>query len=208
MRNAWFLALALIAVSAVLPSHEIRAQSKAIERDDYDDIFRKYSKRFFGPGFDWHYFKAQAMAESNLRPQAKSRVGARGLMQLMPSTYKEIKSASSQKMKAIDDPDSNIAAGILFDRDLYKRWKDHKVEDERLRFTFAAYNAGPGTILRAKKTAREEKLDEYIWKSMEIAAPRVQRWRYKETLGYINTIELNYDALRKMPSKSSVVKHK
>jgi membrane-bound lytic murein transglycosylase F len=208
MRNAWFLALALIAVSAVLPSHEIRAQSKAIERDDYDDIFRKYSKRFFGPGFDWHYFKAQAMAESNLRPQAKSRVGARGLMQLMPSTYKEIKTASSQKMKAIDDPDSNIAAGILFDRDLYKRWKDHKVEDERMRFTFAAYNAGPGTILRAKKTAREEKLDEYIWKSMEIAAPRVQRWRYKETLGYINTIELNYDALRKMPSKSSVVKHK
>jgi membrane-bound lytic murein transglycosylase F len=197
----------MLVASAAMPSHTVHAQSKAIERDAYDDIFRKYTKRFFGPGFDWQYFKAQAMAESNLQPQAKSRVGARGLMQLMPSTYKEIKSASSQKMKAIDDPDSNIAAGILFDRDLYKRWQDHKVEDERMRFTFAAYNAGPGTILRAKKTAREEKLDEYRWKSMEIAAPKVQRWRYKETLGYINTIELNYDALRKRPSKSSAVKH-
>ena len=193
----------------MLPSHALHAQSKAIEKDDYDEIFRKYTKRFFGPGFDWQYFKAQAMAESNLKPGAKSRVGARGLMQLMPSTYKEIKSASSIKMKAIDDPDSNIAAGILFDRDLYKRWKDHKEEDERMRFTFAGYNAGPGTILRAKKTAREEKLDEFQWRSMEIAAPKVERWRYKETLGYIATIQANYDALKKAPVRSNAVsKHK
>lgn len=195
--------------AAVMPSHTLHAQSKAIEKDDYDDIFRKYTKRFFGPGFDWQYFKAQAMAESNLKPSAKSRVGARGLMQLMPSTYKEIKSASSIKMKAIDDPDSNIAAGILFDRDLYRRWQDHKVEDERMRFTFAGYNAGPGTILRAKKTAREEKLDEYQWKSMVIAAPKVERWRYKETLGYISTIQDNYDALKKEPARSNALtKHK
>src|SRR3954469_6866865 len=82
-----------------------RAQRWPGPADRYDDTFRKYSKRFFGPGFDWQYFKAQAMAESNLQPNAKSRVGARGLMQLMPSTYKEIKSASSLKMKAINDPE-------------------------------------------------------------------------------------------------------
>lgn len=195
--------------AAVMPSHTLHAQSKAIEKDDYDDIFKKYSKRFFGPGFDWQHFKAQAMAESNLKPTAKSRVGARGLMQLMPSTYKEIKSNSSIKMKAIDDPDSNIAAGILFDRDLYKRWEDHKEEEERMRFTFAGYNAGPGTILRAKKTARLEKLDEYQWKSMVIAAPKVERWRYRETLGYITTIQENYDALKQEPSRINAVgKHK
>ena len=202
------VALALAACAGVVPSHTLDAQTKAIERDDYDDVFRKYSKRFFGPGFDWHHFKAQAMAESNLQPNAKSRVGARGLMQLMPSTYKEIKSASSLPMKAINDPESNIAAGILFDRDLYKRWEDHKVEEERLRFTFAGYNAGPGTMLRAKRTARELKLDEYRWKSMEIAAPNVQRWRYKETIGYISTIEQNYAALKALPSRQSAVKRK
>ena len=38
----------------------------------YDRYFTKYSKRFFGVGFDWHYFKAQAVAESNLRQDAQS----------------------------------------------------------------------------------------------------------------------------------------
>lgn len=197
--------LTLVTCGLAVPPPVLHAQTKAIEKDDYDDIFRKYTKRFFGPGFDWQYFKAQAMAESNLQPHAKSHVGARGLMQLMPSTYKEIKSASSLKMHAIDDPESNIAAGILFDRDLWHRWEDHKLEDERMRFTFAGYNAGPGTILRAKKTAREEKLDEYRWKSMEIAAPRVERWRYKETLGYVSTIQQNYDALKTQPARSNAL---
>ena len=46
----------------------------------YDQHFTKYSKRFFGVGFDWHYFKAQAVAESNLREDARSPVGAVGVM--------------------------------------------------------------------------------------------------------------------------------
>jgi membrane-bound lytic murein transglycosylase MltF len=201
----FFVALTLAVSVIAMTAHTANAQTKALDKRNYDDVFRKYTKRFFGPAFDWQYFKAQAMAESNLQPHAKSRVGACGLMQLMPSTYKEIKSASSQNMKAIDDPDSNIAAGILFDRDLWHRWEDHKLDDERMNFTFAAYNAGPGTILRAKKTAREEKLDEYRWKSMEIAAPHVERWRYKETLGYVSTIQMNYEALKAQPSRANAL---
>ena len=34
----------------------------------YDDTFKRYSKRYFGAGFDWRYFKAQGMAESGLDP--------------------------------------------------------------------------------------------------------------------------------------------
>jgi len=45
--------------------------------DRFDDTFRKYSQRFFGPGYDWRLFKAQAMAESNIDMNAKSWVGAR-----------------------------------------------------------------------------------------------------------------------------------
>ena len=37
--------------------------------DEYDRHFRKYSKRYFGPLFDWHWFKAQAIAESNLNAE-------------------------------------------------------------------------------------------------------------------------------------------
>ena len=57
----------------------------------FDQYFSKYSKRHFGVGFDWRYFKAQAVAESNLRPDATSRAGAVGVMQIMPRTYEEIR---------------------------------------------------------------------------------------------------------------------
>src|SRR6266568_986457 len=64
---------------------QARAAKKISER--YDPTFRKYTKRFFGPAFDWKYFKAQGFAESGLKADAQSWVGARGVMQLMPSTY-------------------------------------------------------------------------------------------------------------------------
>jgi len=69
----------------------------------YDEIFRKYSKQYFGVGFDWKVFKAQAMTESNLNPEAKSWVGAKGLMQLMPATYQEIQSKNPE-MGEMNDP--------------------------------------------------------------------------------------------------------
>src|SRR5690349_9992805 len=55
---------------------ESRAAAKASDR--FDETFAKYSKRYFGPGFDWTIFKSQAMAESSMNPEAKSPVGARG----------------------------------------------------------------------------------------------------------------------------------
>ena len=87
----------------------------------YDDTFRKYSKRYFGIGFDWRLFKAQGMAESNLDSAATSWVGARGIMQLMPATFQEITSRNPE-MSRIDDPEWNIAAGIFYDRQLWKLW--------------------------------------------------------------------------------------
>ena len=90
--------------------------------DRYDDTFRKYSKRFFGVGFDWRIFKAQGMAESNLDMNAKSSVGAQGIMQLMPSTFQEIRSKNPE-IKAINHPEWNIAAGIYYDHQLWKQWQ-------------------------------------------------------------------------------------
>ena len=171
---------------------EARASRKATER--YDPIFRKYTKRYFGVGTDWRYFKAQGMAESDLTPTARSRVGARGIMQLMPSTYGLIQSALPQ-FGAIDNPEWNIAAGILHDRDLWTLFKRDVPDDERWRFMFAGYNAGEGTIIRARRTAKAEQLDDRTWPSIERVAPKVERWRYLETLEYVRKIEQNHKAL-------------
>lgn len=156
----------------------------------YDDYFRKYSKRYFGVGYDWRIFKAQAMAESDLIPTARSHVGARGLMQLMPSTYAMIES-TSPRYKAIDDPQSNIAAGISHDRGLWIVWGKQVAESDKVHFMFASYNAGDMTIIRARAVAKKSKLDPMEWESVVVVAPKVQRWRYKETLGYVTTIDKN-----------------
>ncbi|HUQ45824.1 MAG TPA: transglycosylase SLT domain-containing protein [Gemmatimonadaceae bacterium] len=169
-----------------------RQERKATER--YDPIFRKYTKRYFGVGTDWRLFKAQGMAESDLTPTARSRVGARGIMQLMPSTYGLIQSALPH-FGAIDNPEWNIAAGILHDRDLWTLFKRDVGDEERWRFMFAGYNAGEGTIIRARRAALAERLDDRSWESIERVAPRVERWRYLETLGYVRTIERNHKAM-------------
>ena len=164
------------------------------EVDRYDDTFRKYSKRYFGLGFEWRTFKAQAMAESNLNPRARSRVGARGLMQLMPSTYHQIQSRNAE-LKSIDDPEWNIAAGIEYDRYLWQLWNDHETDLDRRSFMFGSYNAGRATILRAQNTARRDRLNHRVWRSIETVAPRVPNWRHGETLGYVRKIDGNLDLL-------------
>ena len=173
-------------------------RQSARESKRFDAIFQKYAKRYFGAGTDWRWFKAQGMAESDLTPTARSRVGARGIMQLMPSTYGQIKSALP-KFGAIDDPEWNIAAGILHDRDLWTLWNRDVPEDQRWAFMFASYNAGEGTIMRARKTAAAERLDQSRWPAIERVAPKVERWRYSETLGYVRTITANKDVLSATP---------
>ena len=164
----------------------------------YDETFRRYSKRYFGAAFDWRWFKAQGMAESNLDSAATSRVGARGVMQLMPSTYKFIQSRRPE-FQSIDDPEWNIAAGIMHDRYLWKLWEKEMSVEERYRFMFASYNAGEGTIGRAADSARVAAGGTPAWLHVEQVAPRVPRWRYRETLGYVRKIDEYYARLRRRP---------
>ena len=175
----------------------VRAWVVSREITKYDPIFQKYTKRYFGVGTDWRWFKAQGMAESDLTPTARSRVGARGIMQLMPSTYALIKGARSEKFGAIDDPEWNIAAGILHSRGLWHRWEETETNDERLRFMFGSYNAGEGPIIRARRLAKTQQLNDRAWTSIETVAPKVDRWRYKETLPYVRKIEQNHKKLVK-----------
>ena len=178
------------------------AQAQSAVTDRYDDTFRKYSKRFFGVGFDWRIFKAQGMAESNLDPNAKSWVGARGIMQLMGSTYKEIRSKNPE-LGEINDPEWNIAAGISYNRRLWTLWKKDSDEGHLNEFMFGSYNAGRSVLLRAQQTARERALDQRFWPSIQTVAPAVPRWRYTETLTYVDRIKAN---VARMDARGRVTK--
>jgi soluble lytic murein transglycosylase-like protein len=182
----------LVLLATAAPSISTAQGKRDVDR--YDATFRKYSKRYFGVGYDWRVFKAQAMAESEMNPDARSWVGARGLMQLMPSTFKEIQSRSAT-LGAIDDPEWNIAAGIMHDRGLWRRWERDSIDVDRREFMFASYNAGEGTILNAQRACVAKALDRRSWSSVEAVAPNVPRWRYRETLGYVRKIRGGIDNL-------------
>ena len=185
-----------VIVIALLLASPSPGQAQRVPRDQarYDEVFRKYSKRFFGVGYDWRHFKAQAIAESNLDSAARSHVGAFGIMQLMPSTFAEVQSRQ-REFETIDNVEWNIAAGIYYDRHLWRGWNELARDEERRRFMFASYNAGQSTIMRARRIAEARQLDAHAWASIEQVAPDVQRWRHRETLGYVHKIQRNYAQL-------------
>jgi len=139
------------------PRHDLTSKKWTTK---YDHHFRKYTKRYFGPNFDWRWFKSQGIAESGLRNEARSGVGAVGVMQIMPSTYADLhKKSPYLSSGTLSDPRWNIASGIFYDRILYKRWYktlDYSTTENGLYMTFASYNAGYGRISRAHKKAKKQ----------------------------------------------------
>jgi soluble lytic murein transglycosylase-like protein len=83
-------------------------------------------------GVDVRLVHAVIEAESNYEPRARSRKGAKGLMQLMPAT------ARQYAVRDPYDPQANIEAGVRHLKDLLTRFD--------LRLALAAYNAGEGTV--------------------------------------------------------------
>ncbi len=155
----------------------------------YDHYFSKYSKRNFGPNFDWRYFKAQAIAESRLKKDAQSQVGAVGIMQIMPRTYAEIVKRSRYIKGSDNNPHWNIAAGIYYNRSIWKIFKAKRPFQDRLDFMFGAYNAGKGNILKAQRHTMTTELNPNLWASIEKTLPRVTGKHSKETLDYVNKIK-------------------
>jgi len=96
--------------------------------------------------------KAVIKMESDFNPKAVSRAGARGLMQLMPST------AAGLGVKDAFDPEQNIMAGTRFLKDLLVKYGGD------LDSTLAAYNWGPGNVDRNHGAFLPRETREYLVK--------------------------------------------
>jgi hypothetical protein len=90
-------------------------------------------------GIDPALVHAVIEAESNYRPTAKSHVGARGLMQVMPATGRDLGVKSAGMLM---DPQQNLEAGVKYLKFLLERFNGD------LPTAIAAYNAGPGAVSR------------------------------------------------------------
>ena len=97
----------------------------------YDTIIHMAAEQF---DVEPHLIKAIIKAESAFEPNAISKSGAQGLMQLMPPT------AEDMKVNNPFDPEENILGGTKYLSLLLKRFKQNK------RLAIAAYNAGPKIV--------------------------------------------------------------
>jgi membrane-bound lytic murein transglycosylase F len=118
-----------------------------------------------------------------MNPNARSWVGARGIMQAHAVDLQGHPSRAVTSIGSIDDPEWNIAAGIMHDRSLWRRWERDSTPPTAASSCYASYNAGEGTIMNAQRACVAKALDQRSWSSVEAVAPNVPRWRYRERSG-------------------------
>jgi membrane-bound lytic murein transglycosylase MltF len=150
-------------------------------------LFQKYGAQY---KLDYLLMAAQGFQESRLDQSAKSRVGAVGVMQVMPATGREL------NVGDIREIDPNIHAGVKYIRFMIdKYFKDDRMTPLNAGlFAFAAYNAGPGRVSQLRKAAAQRGLDPNVWfNSVErVAAEKIGR----ETVQYVSNIYKYYVAYR------------
>jgi membrane-bound lytic murein transglycosylase MltF len=156
---------------------------------DLLEFFKKYGDKY---GFDPLMLAAQGYQESQLNQNAKSRVGAIGVMQLMPKTGAEM------RVGDIKIAEANIHAGAKYmDHLMTQYFRDANFhEANRSLFAFAAYNAGPGRIAGLRREAAKRGLDPDKWfNNVEIVtAEKVGI----ETTTYVRNIFKYYTAYKLM----------
>ncbi len=150
-------------------------------------LFQQYSASY---NVDYLLMMAEGYQESGLNHKVHSKSGAIGIMQLLPST--------GQKMKVgdIHHLDANIHAGVKYIHFMVNEYfaKEPMTETNKLLFSFAAYNAGPGRIKALRREAAQEGLDPNVWSdNVEmIAEARIGR----ETVTYVDNIYKYYVAYK------------
>ena len=151
------------------------------------DLFRKYGDQY---QFDYLMMAAQGYQESRLEQDAKSHVGAIGVMQLMPETGRE------QKVGDIRKVEPNVHAGVKYMRFIRNAFFESEPMDDlnKALFTFAAYNAGPGRIRQLRRETAQRGLNPNIWfgNVERLASERIGR----ETVTYVSNIYKYYVAYR------------
>lgn len=153
------------------------------------DIFRKYADQY---GFDFLMTGALAYQESALDHRKRSKAGAVGIMQVLPSTAAD----KNVGIPDVENLESNIHAGTKYLRFIRNRYFNDPGIDglNRTLFAFASYNAGPARVARLRKEATEMGLNPNVWFNNveEVAAKRIGR----ETVQYVSNIYKYYIAYR------------
>jgi hypothetical protein len=136
-----------LSVEAVL-----QAPAAVLGATPYGEIITAASEAH---GVDPLLVRALIQVESNYKARARSRKGAMGLMQIMPSTAREY------KLRNPFDPKANVAAGVRHLKGLIDRWG--------VELGLAAYNAGEGAVKKFNGVPPYRETRNYVTKILSLA---------------------------------------
>ena len=123
----------------------------------FDYLFRQYASKI---GWDWRLLASQGYVESHFDSTLVSWAGARGVMQLMPSTAR----ANGLSDDKITHNEPNIATAVKIIASLEKTFRGRVSDpEERRKFVIAAYNSGAAHILDAIALAGKYGYRPDIW---------------------------------------------
>lgn len=173
------IVLILIAIFAAVAVMCVDDIEKIFYQREFEEYVTKYSKEFDVPEA---LIYAVIRTESSFDPNARSSVGAIGLMQLMPDTLDWLSRLLDEEQPTgeINDPETNIKYGTYYLRHLYNRFGNWKT-------AIAAYNAGHGRVTTWLKN--QEYSDDGI--TLKVIP-------FEETKNYVNKIAGNYNTYKKL----------
>ena len=166
----------------------------------YDELLKEYAREL---GWDWRMLAAVVYQESKFSINSQSHRGATGLMQVMPQTGRKY------GIEDLVDPENNLIAGTSHLKRLQKMFEGKGFsQDELIKFTLAAYNAGEGRIMDCRNLAASQGLDNRVWENivkvipmmredsiLEDEAVKLGKFQGHETIAYVENIQTLYNAI-------------
>ncbi|WAC03762.1 transporter substrate-binding domain-containing protein [Lacinutrix neustonica] len=120
----------------------------------YDTLIQRHAAKM---DWDWRPVASLIYQESRFDPNNSSWANAKGLMQLMPKTAKEL------GVQNRSDPKQSIRGGTQYLKQIWKTFDKIKDTTQRTKFTMASYNCGLYHVRDARKLAQERGLDASRW---------------------------------------------
>lgn len=167
------------------------ASSLPLSSPKYDFLIWKSVKRYWSDYPKTLQWKAQLYQESKLDTNAVSPVGAEGLAQFMPATWKQISKELGYEGTP-RQPKLAINAGAYYMRKLRNGWSSPRPQEDRQKLAQASYNAGFGNLLKAQRKCNMAVTYDEIIKCL----PDVTGHHSKETITYVQRITLWYQKLK------------
>ncbi len=170
----------------------------------YDSLFRRYAGEI---GWDWRLLASIGYVESRFDDNVQSWSGAKGIMQIMPSTARAYKADPEQWTR----PEGSIALAARILADIAQSMES-RVQDpaERIKFVLAAYNSGPAHIYDAIALAKATGRNAQVWSGQvsealllkshpeyyNLSVVKYGYFRGRQTTTYVDEVMRIYDRIK------------